>query len=319
MTTFLLVLTFLTLFLLVFGINLLVADALRVRRLKVRARLESEDRLQHLQRTRRFAIRQSLHKSAAETAEESPRLTLRERFVRLIEESGMLLRPAHVVWICGAVALCAGGAAGLVFRSWIVALCAAAPASVLPVLYVCGVRKRRQTKLLSQLADAFNVMSRSMRAGQTITQAMQTVASDFSAPVADEFDYCCEQQTLGLSPDAAMHALARRTGLLEMKIFVLAVMVHRQTGGNLSQLLDKLSTVIRQRDRIRGSIESLTAEGRMQMLVLLALPPVIFIVLMAINRPYALTLFEYPYVLVGTVALMLAGALLMRRIVNFDF
>jgi len=78
------------------------------------------------------------------------------------------------------------------------------------------------------------------------------VADEFSPPIADEFGFCYDQQNLGLSPEASMRDLARRTGLLELKIFVLAVMVHRQTGGNLSELLEKLATVIRHRYRIRG-------------------------------------------------------------------
>src|SRR6202030_4138555 len=118
-----------------------------------------------------------------------------------------------------------------------------------------------------------------MRSGQTISQAMQSVADDFAAPASDEFGYCCDQQNLGLSPEAAMRGLALRTGILEMKIFVLAVMVHNQTGGNLAELLDRLSTVIRDRYRIRGSIQALTAEGRMQMMILLALPPLMLAVL----------------------------------------
>ena len=116
-------------------------------------------------------------------------------------------------------------------------------------------------KLLSQLPDAFDLMSRTMRAGQTISQALQSVADEFSPPIAEEFGYCYDQQNLGLSPEAAMRDLARRTGLLELKIFVLAVMVHRQTGGNLSELLDKLASVIRDRYRIRGAIKRPDGRG----------------------------------------------------------
>ena len=199
------------------------------------------------------------------------------------------------------------------------AFTAGALASVIPIMYVASKRKQRLAKLLSQLPDAFDLMGRSMRSGQTISQAMQSVADDFSAPACDEFGYCCDQQNLGLSPESTMRGLARRTGLLEIKIFVLAVMVHRQTGGNLAELLDKLSTVIRERQRISGSIQALTAEGRAQMIVLLALPPLIFCVLFFINRPYATTLFNYPIVIIGTVAMMCIGAFFMRLIINFDF
>ena len=105
-------------------------------------------------------------------------------------------------------------------------------------------------------------MGRVVRAGQTISQALQAVADEFPPPIAAEFAYCYEQQNLGLSPESALRDLARRTGLLEIKIFVLALLVQQQTGGNLAELLDKLSGIIRERFRIRGQIKTLTAEGR---------------------------------------------------------
>ena len=83
-------------------------------------------------------------------------------------------------------------------------------------------------------------MGRVIRAGQTMSQALQAVADEFPPPIAGEFAYCYEQQNLGLSPETALRDLARRTGLMELKIFVLALLVQQQTGGNLAELLDKL-------------------------------------------------------------------------------
>ena len=139
-------------------------------------------------------------------------------------------------------------------------------------VYVQLKRKARLEKLLSQLPDAFDLMARVIRAGQTMSQALQAVADEFDQPIAAEFAYCYEQQNLGLPPEVAFRDLARRTGLLEIKIFVLALLVQQQTGGNLAELLDKLADVVRERFRIRGKIKALTAEGRMQALVLLVLP-----------------------------------------------
>ena len=102
-------------------------------------------------------------------------------------------------------------------------------------------RNARLEKLLSQLPDAFDLMARVIRAGQTMSQALQAVADEFAQPIAAEFAYCYEQQNLGLPPETALRDLARRTGLLEIKIFVLALLVQQQTGGNLAELLDKLS------------------------------------------------------------------------------
>jgi len=163
------------------------------------------------------------------------------------------------------------------------------------------------------------LMARTMRAGQTISQSFQAVADEGPRPISEEFAFCYEQQNLGLSPDAAMLELSRRTGLLELKIFVMAVMVHRQTGGNLSELLDKLGHVIRDRAKIRGHIKGLTAEGLLQAYVLIALPPAILAVMWFINRPYAQVFFEEYYLLIGMLVSMTIGWFWMRRIVNFDF
>ena len=158
-----------------------------------------------------------------------------------------------------------------------------------------------------------------MRAGQTISQALQSVAYESSGPAGVEFGYAYEQQNLGLSPEAAMRELARRNGLLELKIFVLAVMVHRQMGGNLADLLDKLAMIIRDRYRVRGTIRSMTAEGRLQAAILLALPPLLLLAITLINRPYAIVLYQHPNLLAGMFAFMVGGAVWMRKIVNFDF
>ena len=123
---------------------------------------------------------------------------------------------------------------------------------------------------------------------------MQSVSTEFPRPISEEFAYCWEQQNLGLSPEAAMRELARRTGLLELKIFVVAMMVHRSTGGNFSELLDKLAKVIRDRYRIRGQIQALTAEGRFQGIILLALAPTLMMILFFVNKAYILSLFQYP-------------------------
>ena len=196
---------------------------------------------------------------------------------------------------------------------------AALAATALPWFYVLYARHQRLERLLAQLPDAFELMSRVLRAGQTMSQAMQLVANEFSPPLSLEFFHCHEQMNLGLSPEAALQDLARRTGLLEIKIFAVAVLVQRQTGGNLSELFDKMSTVVRERFRIRGMIKSLTAQGRMQAAILLSLPPAMFVLLMLIKPDYELTLLEYPLLVVTALGMMGVGALWVNRIVHFDF
>jgi tight adherence protein B len=173
--------------------------------------------------------------------------------------------------------------------------------------------------MLSQLPDAFDLMGRVVRAGQTLGQGFQAVADEFDRPIAGEFSYCYEQQNLGLPPDVALRDLARRTGLLELKIFVTAVLVQQQTGGSLAEMLDKLAGVIRQRYRIRGQIRALTAEGRLQAIILIGLPIVMFFGFMLFMPEYESKLLEHPILIGVTLGAETLGALWIRRIVNFDF
>jgi tight adherence protein B len=306
-------------FLLVFGANLLLADVASRRRRQVLERLDSEMRRQQRQRTR-STVQKDLSQLAAEGRRDSlSRPTWNQRLGHWIDQSGLRMRPATLVCLSLATGLMPMVVAGLLMRSFAAALITLAAGVVVPFRYVAFRRRRRSEKMLSQLPDAFNLMSRMLRAGQTIPQSLQGIADEFSPPVSSEFSYCYEQQNLGLSVEAALRDLAHRTGLVELKIFVVAVAVHRQTGGNLSELLDKLATVIRDRHRIRGQVKALTAEGRMQATILLALPPLLMGVIAVVNRPYLAALFQFPTLIVGMFVFEILGALWLRKLVQFEF
>jgi tight adherence protein B len=245
--------------------------------------------------------------------------SLRVRFEMMIEQSGLDLTPGRLLARAAAVGLAVGILAGLFGRSPLAAILAMPIGAAAPVLYVRRIRDARLDKLLGQLPEAFELMSRVVRAGQTIPQALQAVSAEFQPPLASEFAFCYEQQNLGLTTEAALRDLGRRTGLLEIKIFVLALIVQQQTGGNLAELLDKLSTVIRERFQIRGQIRTLTAEGRSQATVLLILPLLMFGFILLFNRDYANMLLARPKLVVGCLVSEAIGALWIRRITNFDF
>lgn len=306
-------------FLLVFGLNLLYSAVQGERRKSQRDAVRQEGRLRQMERARIAVEHRDLYELAAAGATEaSGARPASERLALYFEQAGVKLRPWQIVALGTLVAGGAYAAVGLPTRNPAFGVIAALLGGAFPYLYVVSARRRRMDKLLSQLPDAFDLISRMMRAGQTFSQGMQLTANEASAPLAEEFGYCCDQQRLGLSPEAALRDLARRTGLLEIRIFVLAVMVHRQTGGNLADLLEQLAQVIRERYRVRGIINALTAEGRIQAYILLALPVLMLILLTVINRAYTQRLFEHPWLLVFTGLAMLAGGVWMRRIINFD-
>jgi tight adherence protein B len=237
----------------------------------------------------------------------------------MIAQSGLDLSVRKLLMLTLATGLGLGAALGLFRQSILVGVVVGLVGTAVPIVYVQLKRKARLDKIQAQLPDAFDLMGRVVRAGQTVSQAMLAVADEFAQPIAGELSYCYEQQNLGLSPELALRDLAKRTGLLEIKIFVTALLVQQQAGGNLAELLDKLSDIIRQRQRIRGQIKSLTAEGRLQAVILLALPFAMFFILLIMSRDYGLELLEHPSLIVMTLIGEGLGAIWIRRIVNFDF
>jgi len=186
-------------------------------------------------------------------------------------------------------------------------------------VYVVRKRNVRRERLLVQLPAAFDLMARVIRAGQSVPQALQAVADSFEDPIAGEFSACQKRQSLGLRPEVTFREMAQRTGVLEVRIFVMALLIQRQTGGNLAEVLERLAGLIRDRLKLRRRVQTLTAEGRLQGITLLVLPFVVFAALLIVNRKYAEELMEHVALLVGTVVTMLVGAVWIRKIVNFDY
>jgi tight adherence protein B len=301
------------------GVYSIVSDLYLRDRSKVSQRVDDEFRKRVRARAQKSMLFKDLRGLVAEGVGEEERPSLQKRFEAMIEQSGLDITPQKLLVIAVCSALGLGLLGGLVRQSVLVAAVGAIIGAGLPIFFVNFKRNARSEKLLSQLPDAFDLMSRVIRAGQTMSQGLQAVADEFSPPIAGEFAFCYEQQNLGLPPETALRELARRTGLLELKIFVLAMLVQQQTGGNLAELLDKLSLIIRERYKLRGKIQSLTAEGRMQAMVLLGLPPGLFLIMLVLNRSYASVLLEHPSLIWATLISELLGGLWIRKIVNFDF
>jgi tight adherence protein B len=179
--------------------------------------------------------------------------------------------------------------------------------------------RARLEALRHQLPDTFDAMARSLRSGQTMEMALQTIAKEFGPPLGPEFSYCFEQQNLGLPREASYRDLARRVGLMEIQIMVVAILVQQQSGGNLAELLDKLAVVVRDRFRMRDKLRTLTAESKFQALLLMVMPPLMFVVLFVVKRAYVMVLFEHPWLLVGVVAMQVLAAFWINRISNFRY
>lgn len=243
--------------------------------------------------------------------------TWRGRLRTVLVRSGLNLTPRQLATV-STLAATVLAITGMLAGGWLMGLTGLVIGGLAPLAYVLRRARARATQFLTQLPAAFELMARVLRAGHSVPQAFQAVGDTFDGPIATEFGACQEQQNLGLLPEVTYRDLARRTGALEMRIFVMAMLVQCQTGGNLSEVLERLATLIRDRLAMRNKVRSLTAEGRLQALVLLVLPVLMFFVMRAVNRRYADVLLEHTGLLVTAGAGMLLGSLWIRRIVNFE-
>lgn len=245
--------------------------------------------------------------------------TWREKLQILISQANLPLTPEAIVVRCALLGVSMAGLTLMGTGNVAASLLVGGIAAGFPLLHVLMRRHKRMEKMRSQLPDAFGLMSRVIRAGQTTSQALMAVSEEFSEPLKGEFLTCYHQQNLGLPAEAALRDLARRTGLLEVRMFVVATIVQWQTGGNLAEALDDLAQVIRDRFRIRSMIRTITAEGRFQAAILLALPAFLFGLMAMINWSYVSVLLDYPNVLLLGLLSECIGAVWIWRIVNFDF
>ena len=312
---------FLGVFLGILTINFWITDMFKQDQSDLQRKAEMELRAQMREHARKTTAQGELHsiEMALEGRPSLSAMQLIKQFKQKVDQAGLKVDPQLI----GFLGLAGGSTMGLclffLFQSWLLALVTIAIGFVLPVLYIFAKRSQRMNLMAEQLPEALELMARVLRAGQTVPQAMNGVADEFPEPIGSEFGFCYEQQNLGLSMDVALKNMVERTGLIEIKILVMSIAIQRQAGGNLAEMFGTLSETMRQRQTLRGSVKALTAEGRMQALVLLMLPFFIWFTLLVINRPYALRLFEYPTLMYGMMGLMGVGMVWIREIVNFDF
>ncbi len=188
-----------------------------------------------------------------------------------------------------------------------------------PLGWLLMKRKRRLKKFSSQLADAMDVLSRALRSGYSLPAGLQLIGQQMSEPLGPEFHKCFEQQNLGMSVEQSIRDMTERVGNVDLQFFATAVILQRQTGGDLAEILDKISSLIRERFKIWGQIQALTGEGRLSGIVLLALPPVLFLVMLRLNYNYVMMLFNEPLgqkMLVFGIIMQILGAIAIKKIIT---
>ena len=189
----------------------------------------------------------------------------------------------------------------------------------LPLGWLLMKRKKRMNRFSQQLPEALELLGRSLRAGHSLAAGFGLVASEMHAPLAREFGRAFEEQNLGVSLDEALEEMTNRVPNLDLRFFATAVMLQRQTGGDLAEILDKIGHLIRERFKLAGQIQALTGEGRLSGIVLLALPPTLFATMLYLNYDYAMVLFRDEAgrkMLAVALVFQFIGALVIRKIIN---
>lgn len=191
----------------------------------------------------------------------------------------------------------------------------------IPYAYASYMRTKRFQKFEEKFPEAIDTLARAVRAGHAFTTALEMIANEVSEPVAGEFRQLYEEQKFGLPVRDALLNLADRVPLVDVKFFVTAVMLQRETGGNLAEILDNLSYVIRERFKILRQVRVHTAQGRLTMVLLMALPPTIVLIMSILNPGFISPLFTDPIghaLIVGGITLQTLGYFFIRRIIRIQ-
>jgi len=190
-----------------------------------------------------------------------------------------------------------------------------------PYSYASYRRSRRFQKFEELFPEAIDTLARAVRAGHAFTTALELIASELSEPVASEFRKLFEEQKFGLPVRDALMNLTERMPLVDVKFFVTAVMLQRETGGNLAEILDNLSYVIRERFKIMRQVRVYTAQGRLTMMLLMGLPPVIVVTMLITSPAFIRPLFADPIghtLVVAGIVLQTLGYFVIRKIIQIQ-
>ena len=199
------------------------------------------------------------------------------------------------------------------------ALLLAAMCAGIPFLVISVKRQRRFFRFEELFPDAMDLLARAVRAGHAFTSGLEMIAKEMPSPLSDEFRRTYEQQNLGLPLRDALENMARRMPLPDVRIFVTALLIQRESGGNLAEILDNLSGVIRERFKLMRQIKVFTAQGRLTLYVLIALPPFVGLLIFFVNREYLMLLFTEPLghrFLIAGIILQVLGFFVIRKIVQ---
>ena len=240
---------------------------------------------------------------------------------KMLEQGSLDVRAGNFLMLCAVSALVFAVVAFLAGGNLVFGWVGAVLGFFVPYAYASHMRTRRFQKFEEKFPEAIDTLARAVRAGHAFTTALEMIANEVSEPVAGEFRQLYEEQKFGLPVRDALINLSERVPLVDVKFFVTAVMLQRETGGNLAEILDNLSYVIRERFKILRQVRVHTAQGRLTMVLLMALPPTIVLIMQLLNPGFIRPLFVDPIghaLIVGGITLQTLGYFFIRKIIRIQ-
>ncbi|HEX8710159.1 MAG TPA: type II secretion system F family protein [Pyrinomonadaceae bacterium] len=241
------------------------------------------------------------------------------RLKRVLDQADIEITVTRLFMFSLMAGMLAALAVSVLTFSWLLMLGAGLAGAAVPFIHVSWKRKKRFNKFLEYLPDALELMSRALSAGHAFSEALQMVSVEMPDPIAKEFRKTYEEQNLGLSLKLALENLTARMPLLDLRLCVTAVMIQRETGGNLAEILEKVAYTIRERFRIMGDLKTLTTSSRMSAWLLCGLPIAVAVAVTVMNPEYMSVLWTDPRghrLIAIALGMQLTGMLVVRKILN---
>lgn len=244
-----------------------------------------------------------------------------EKKKKKLAQAYVLMKPQEFYLI----SLLAGLGVFLVFylltRLIPIALLASLLGYIYPEIYISGLKRKRGQKLNDQLPEALNIISNGLRAGLSFSQAVSVAGKDLDSPIREEFQKIIRDNTLGKSMDDALTDFSKRTDDEDVDMFVTAMIIQRQVGGNLAEILDTISNTIRERVRIKGEVRTLTAQSKLSAVIISMLPVAIALIISVMNPSYIGKLFSTALgivMLVVALVMMAIGIFMLSKMVKLE-
>jgi tight adherence protein B len=247
------------------------------------------------------------------------KLAVPARIKRTIDQADLNITVVRLVLFSLTAGVLAFLAVSMISASYLLMGICGIVAAILPFTHVLAKRKKRLNKFLQLLPDALDLMGRGLSAGHAFTEALHMVATEMPEPISTEFRKTYEEQNLGLSLKLALENLVQRMPLLDLRMCVTAILIQRETGGNLSELLEKVAHTIRERFRIMEDLKTLTLSSRWSAWLLCALPIFLAVYISVMNPGYMDVLWRDPRghkLIALAVTMQLLGMLMVQRIMK---